>query len=225
MTCAACVRRIEKALAKVDGVQSAVVNLASERATIIPKPDADPAALRAALTEAVYSAGYGVRDETATMILRVRGMTCAACVNRIERALKKAPGVIDAAVNLASEQATVKVDTSMTDRPALVRAVESAGYAVSDDPVATPDEDTNPEPLPLDREDRRRAREQRMLLIQFAVSFAVSVVLMLLMFGSEWFYLPWWRWNHQDLYPLLFYLATPVQFWAGWRFYRSAFYS
>src|SRR5262245_22665445 len=83
MTCAACVRRIETALNKVEDVQTAAVNLATERATVV----LDPAvADRGKLVAAVEKAGYGVRDETVELMLPVRGMTCAACVRRIEKA-------------------------------------------------------------------------------------------------------------------------------------------
>jgi copper ion binding protein len=103
MTCAACVRRIERALGKVPGVAAATVNLATERATV----QYDPAvADLAKLKSAIEGAGYGVKDETAQLTLPIRGMTCAACVRRIEKALTKVDGVATATVNLATEQAS-----------------------------------------------------------------------------------------------------------------------
>ena len=64
------------------------------------------------------------------IILPIEGMTCASCVNRIERFLKKTPGVEEAAVNLATEKATVRVDPGVAGRDELVKAVEAAGYEV-----------------------------------------------------------------------------------------------
>ena len=89
MTCASCVRRVERALGKVPGVAGAQVNLATERATVELDPAA-PATLDA-LRTAVQGAGYGVGLET--VVLPISGMTCASCVRRVERALAKVPGV------------------------------------------------------------------------------------------------------------------------------------
>ena len=70
--------------------------------------------------------------------LPVTGMTCASCVNRVTKALKKVPGVADASVNLATEQATVRYDTAQA-RPELLRqAVENAGYGVVTDQIEFP---------------------------------------------------------------------------------------
>src|SRR5262245_3311199 len=102
MTCASCVNRVAKALKKVPGVQDASVNLATEQAAV----SFDPAQVAPSqLRSAVEGAGYGV--VTDQIAFPVTGMTCASCVNRVEKALKKVPGVLDAGVNLATEQAAV----------------------------------------------------------------------------------------------------------------------
>lgn len=215
MTCAACVRRIEKALNKVEGVQSAAVNLATERALVV----LDPAvADREKLKQAVEKAGYGVRDETVELMLPVRGMTCAACVRRIEKALNKVEGVESSAVNLATEQATVRLDPHVADRAKLVAAIEKAGYSVA--PELAP---TAAGVSPEDAEALERERDLRHTFLQFSVSFTVSIALMAVMFIPQWFFIPWWRVGMEDLRLPLFLIATPVQFWAGWRFYQSAF--
>jgi Cu+-exporting ATPase len=98
MTCASCVRRVERALEKTPGVVSASVNLATERATVAY----DPAhASFDALRGAVEKAGYGVPAEEQTF--EIEGMFCASCVRRVERALEKTAGVKSASVNLATE--------------------------------------------------------------------------------------------------------------------------
>ena len=90
MTCAACVGRVERGLKKVAGVQDASVNLATERATVT----FDPAVTNpAALVRQVVDTGYEAR--TATLDFAVQGMTCAACVGRVERALGKVDGASD----------------------------------------------------------------------------------------------------------------------------------
>lgn len=119
MTCASCVRRVEMALSKVDGVGQVSVNLATEKAQVTPVGPVD----LQALVQAVKKMGYQVPAFSTE--LSVHGMTCASCVGRVERALKAVPGVEQASVNLATERATVK-GVASTD--ALIAAVQKAGY-------------------------------------------------------------------------------------------------
>ena len=119
MTCASCVGRVEAALKKVDGVQSASVNLATERADItLDKP-----VNRQALVEAIEQSGYDVPAEH--IELSIKGMTCASCVSRVEKALKAISGVKEANVNLATERATI---TGTASVDALIAAIDKAGY-------------------------------------------------------------------------------------------------
>lgn len=119
MSCASCVGRVERALTAKDGVANARVNLATETAHV----EADDTVTRAALAEAIEGAGYSIPSHSLT--LSIDGMTCASCVGRVERALADVPGVTSAAVNLATERATIRGDVEPS---ALVRAVEAAGY-------------------------------------------------------------------------------------------------
>src|ERR1700730_18271956 len=127
MTCASCVRRIEKALNRIAGVQDASVNLATERARVVYDPSM---ATQTQMRAAIEKAGYGVRDFPQQMppdmaptplvpalpsgeaTLPVEGMTCASCVRRIEKALNRVAGVQDASVNLATEKAKVIFDAA-----------------------------------------------------------------------------------------------------------------
>ena len=102
MTCASCVRRVEKAISAVPGVRAAAVNLATERADVTLGAPATPQAVIAA----IRSAGYEVAGSS--FELGVEGMTCASCVKRVEKAIAGVPGVLSASVNLATERATVK---------------------------------------------------------------------------------------------------------------------
>ncbi len=131
MTCASCVARNEKALRKVEGVDDASVNFATEKATIAFDPEVVSAD---ELVHAVEAAGYGV--VTAQETLPILGMTCASCVSRVERALRKPPGVLKADVNLATEKATVTYIPGQASRDDLVAAVKAAGYDVVDEPAA-----------------------------------------------------------------------------------------
>ncbi|WP_299843660.1 heavy metal translocating P-type ATPase [uncultured Jannaschia sp.] len=120
LSCASCVGRAERALAGVAGVTSAVVNLATGRATV--KGPAEPAAVAAAL----HGAGYPARIETAA--LDVAGMSCASCTGRVERALAAVPGVLDAQANFATGRATVTFLTGTATPVGLARVATDAGY-------------------------------------------------------------------------------------------------
>ena len=119
MSCASCVGRVEAALAKVEGVASVSVNLATERANIRAAGPVD----RMALVQAIEKAGYDV--PASSVELAVDGMTCASCVGRVERALQAVPGVSQAVVNLATERATVRGVAAVED---LLAAIDKVGY-------------------------------------------------------------------------------------------------
>lgn len=122
MTCASCVGRVEKALKKVENIEIANVNLATEKAVVYSNQPIQ----REALVKAVERAGYDV-PKAAPVELSIEGMTCASCVARVEKALKKVDGVQEATVNLATEQAWVQADASVNVED-LIRAVKKAGY-------------------------------------------------------------------------------------------------
>jgi Cu+-exporting ATPase len=198
MTCASCVARVERALRKVPGVTDATVNLASETATVRGH------ALRAApLIGAIESAGY--HTATTTIDLAVEGMTCASCVSRVERALKRLPFVTDATVNLAAEAARVTVLGVAADlEPAVLQAVAGAGYrAVARHAGAAADDATALA--------QRVRRERRTVWIALALAAPLALPMVGDLFGRHWM-LPGW---------LQFLVATPVQFVLGARFYRA----
>jgi Cu+-exporting ATPase len=151
-------------------------------------------------------------------------MTCASCSNRIERFLRKADGVVEANVNLATEVATIRYLPGVTGRGELVRVIEKSGYSVRPGALEAAEAlapGTAGRPAmsaaesELDESERLRAREERQLLISAAVSIAVAAGAMLLMFGP--FPLTMADVNRLSLWP-----ATLVQFWAGRRFYEAA---
>ena len=147
----------------------------------------------------------------ARLIVPVRGMHCAACVGKAERALADVPGVADAVVNLATERATIEYDPARADLGRLRHAVEAAGYELGDPPEAS-DADGGP-----DRERAARAAEQRELRTRVVVGAALSVPIVL---GSMPEIFPWspaWLRNPG----VLLLLTTPVQFWVGAAFHRG----
>jgi Cu+-exporting ATPase len=148
--------------------------------------------------------------------LPIAGMTCASCVNRIERFLKKTPGVEDASVNLATEMATIRYLPDVAGRTDLVGAVEAAGYEVKrqPEPLAEGAERSLAEEADLDAEERER--ETRTLFVQSVVSIGVALVIMAAMF---W---PQTSVAMEDLNKLALWPATFIQFWAGRRFYDAA---
>ncbi|OGO54722.1 MAG: copper-translocating P-type ATPase [Chloroflexi bacterium RBG_16_72_14] len=150
------------------------------------------------------------------IVLPIEGMTCASCVNRIERFLSKTPGVEQASVNLATERATVLVDPGLAGRDELVKAVEAAGYEVKAEPAAAEGATAASLEAEISADDLEHARAQRQTLVQAGVSIAAALVFMVAMFT------PQTSIAMEDLNKLILWPATFVQFWAGGRFYRAA---
>ena len=212
MTCAACVGRVERGLKKVAGVQDASVNLATERATVT----FDPAVTNpAALVRQVADTGYEAR--TAELSFPVQGMTCAACVGRVERALNRVDGVLGASVNLATERASVQYLPAATSPAQLREAVKNAGYDVPDEAAQAQSR--------LDAERERKEHEiagqRRALTVAAAFSIPLFIISMVPML-----YPPLHHWllgtvGERPLNWLMLALAAPVQFGPGLRFYRT----
>ncbi|MDZ4770372.1 MAG: heavy metal translocating P-type ATPase [Chloroflexota bacterium] len=222
MTCASCVRNVERALTKTDGVETATVNLATERASI----QFDPQAVALPqLIERVRNAGYGVA--TTSIELPITGMTCASCVRNVERAVAKKPGVLEVSVNLATEKATVQYLPNVVRRGDLIKAIEGAGYGVLDLSNAEAPEDA-------ERAARQAEidRQQRMVLIGAAftiplfllsmardlymASFAGADMSGMVMSGGAAGPTPALNWLLWTGWPFVFFLlATPVQLIVG----------
>jgi Cu+-exporting ATPase len=192
MSCASCVSRVEKALKAVPGVQSASVNLATEQASV----QAEGSVAGDTLAQAVRKAGFGVA--TATHSLQVGGMSCASCSGRVEKALRKLPGVTSASVNLATEKASIEA-LSTVPVSALIAAVVKAGYTARDaaqgQPVAA----------------GRSWPEWWPVALGIVLTLPLVAPMLLQIFGVAWMPSGW----------VQLALATPVQFWLGARFYRA----
>ena len=140
----------------------------------------------------------------------VKGMHCAACVAKVERALRGVEGVAEANVNLATERATVWVDPGAPGGlPTMRQAVEGVGYTIPAEIARTEESDKS------DRE--ARAAEDRRLRLKMCVGAVLSVPVLI---GSMHEFFPWapgWLANPW----LLWALTTPVQFWVGWQFHAG----
>ena len=208
MSCASCVARVERALKKVSGVSEASVNLATEEAHVT----VDPTQVSVSkLITAIDDAGYAT--ETAKATFAISGMSCASCVGRVERAIQRLPGVVEGIVNLATEKASVVYLPKMLQPARVVDAITAAGYTASEDISQTA-------PSGAGEVDAEQLRLRGSLL--FAAVFTLPLV-----FVAMAKYLPVvgpamlgllsehdWMW-------IELLLATPVQFYAGRRFYRG----
>ncbi|RQP21992.1 heavy metal translocating P-type ATPase [Piscinibacter terrae] len=190
MSCASCVSRVEKALKAVPGVHGAEVNLATEQASV----SLDAAVGIQALASAVQRAGYGLDSTERT--LKVEGMTCASCVARVEKALLKVPGVMQASVNLATEKATVQALSTVSDS-ALRTAIEKAGYGTAPD-------DAEARPAAT-----RRLPDWWPVALSALLTVPLVAPMLLQLIGIGWMLGGWWQ----------LALASPIQFWLGARFY------
>lgn len=207
MTCASCVGRVEKALKKVDGVEQANVNLATEQAVVESSAPLD----RAALVKAIERAGYDV-VVAAPIELSIDGMTCASCVARVEKALKKVPGVQQANVNLATEQAWVEADTTVS-ADKLIQAIRKAGY------------DGQLQTTTTTEQADQKASEQQQLKRDLLISLVLAIPVFVLEMGSHLipaFHM--WVMHQIGQMPswlLQFVLTTLVLLFPGRRFYQK----
>ena len=144
-----------------------------------------------------------------TCIIGVSGMHCASCANTIEKKLSKQPGVINARVNFANEKAIVEYDSSKINEKSIADAINKTGYK------AIPKESHSHD---VDHSDHMKmvAKGEMSLLKKKIVIGAVLSAIIFIGSFPEWF-------GIQMNGYFLFFLATVVQFWVGWGFYRAAF--
>ncbi len=211
MTCANCAATIERNAKKVEGVDDAVVNFGNEKVTVTY----DPAAVTPqAVIDRIRRAGYDV--PVATLELPITGMTCANCVNTVERTLnKKVPGILEANVNFATEKATVKYIPGTVTRADMVAAIERAGYGVVQ-------VDSEAELVDAEKEAREREIKDQTRKLWVGLIFALPLFLFSMArdFGlvGPWAHAAWVNY-------LFFLLATPVQFYTGRDYYTGGFKS
>ncbi len=206
MSCASCVKRVERVLGKQPGVVGAQVNLAAENARITLDESANGVK---PILDAVNDAGYEpVVQETE---IGVDGMTCASCVRRVEKAIGKLPGIVDVRINLATGKATVHYLPQTVTPPRIAEAIRKAGY----EPALERAEGEGDAAVDTELETLRRR-------VAIAALFSVPLVAiamgkMLPVVGEGMLSLMperGWMW-------LELLLVIPVQFYAGAMFYRQ----
>ncbi|KAE9632901.1 heavy metal translocating P-type ATPase [Parasedimentitalea maritima] len=212
LSCASCVGRAERALASVDGVVSASVNLATASAQVEGTADLT----LVDMTDALSKAGYPA--EEAQAVLQIDDLSCASCVGRAERALQAVPGVLSANVNLTSQSSQVTYLTGVTSAGDLAQAVMAAGYPArtnegkADEQVQT---------------DQRRDAEIHRLGRQVLVAGVLTLPVFLIEMGGH--LIPalhnWVLTNigMQNSYLLQFVLTTAVLAGPGRAFYTKGF--
>lgn len=205
MTCAACATRIEKGLNRMDGVESATVNLALERSAV----KYDPSQIKVEdLEKKIKDLGYDVVTEKAEF--DITGMTCAACSARIEKGLNRMDGVINANVNLALEKATIEYNGTVLTANDIINKVENLGYGAQLKEEAKE---------AVDHRQKEIAKQTKKFVFSAILSFPLlwamvghfsftSFIWVPDIFMNPWFQLA---------------LATPVQFIIGGQFYVGAY--
>jgi Cu+-exporting ATPase len=208
MTCANCVATVERNLKKVNGVQSAMVNLSSERATV----EFDPSLTGMDdLIARIQRAGYGVATGEADLL--VRRMSDDNDARRLEKALSQIDGVLGAQVSFASERARLKYIPTVVSQSELRKAIAAAGFETLE---------TGGEAEDAERKAREaEIAEQRHYLI---VGLIFTIPLFLFSMARDlgllghWAHAPWTNW-------MMLILATPVQFYVGKQYYIGAYKS
>ena len=207
MSCASCASKIQKSLSNLEGVEKANVNFATSKATVLYQPQlVKPKDFISSIRKSGYEVGL------ASVEVPIQGMHCASCVQNIEKALLRTRGVTKAAVNLATEKARVEYIPSETSLKEIKEVIEQAGYRVLEVP---------PEEEPADVERIVREKEYKKLKLKFFIGLALGILIFL---GSSPRWFPWVP-DFLNNFFVLWALATPVQFWMGWQFYRGAWNS
>jgi Cu+-exporting ATPase len=204
MSCASCATTIQRGLADLKGVEKANVNFATSKATVLFQPQlAKPEEFISSVRKSGYDVG------TVSLELPIQGMNCASCVQKLEKALLQTRGVTKAVVNLATEKAKIEYLPSETSLEEIKKAVESSGHKVLE--FAPSEEVEDPERL-------IREKEYKKLKIKFIAGLVLGLLIFL---GSSRHWFPWIPSFLGNFY-VLWVLATPVQFWIGWQFYKGA---
>jgi Cu+-exporting ATPase len=208
MTCAACSARVQKGLNEMEGVSGANVNLAAERATI----NFDPGKVTVdEFIKKIEDLGYGTASSKAEF--PITGMTCAACVARVQKALEKLDGVLDVTVNLATERAVIEYIPSQVGPRDFRNVVKEAGYEVLQ---VEQGEDI------VEKERLERERRYRKLKTKFITGVILVIPVMLLVFWERLGLNALIEIPKRTNFILQLILETPIQFWIGWQFYSGA---
>ena len=220
MTCAACAQRIEKTVRKLPGIGQATVNLASEKLFV----EYDPNVLQlASIKEAVTKIGYEVveKTDTANITIPIGGMTCAACAQRVEKAIGKLDGVSTVSVNFATEKATIAYNPQQVRVFTIKEVIEKVGYKALE--VSKTDA--------ADEDRARKQKEIRVMWTKFIVAAVFSLPLLYIamvpMLTKYGITLPYPEgldpMNYSLIYALLEILLVLPVIGVGYKFYTVGF--
>lgn len=205
MTCTACANRIEKALQKTEGVSSAQVNFAMEKAYVEYDPDRVNEKMLLGIIDETGYQGELPDVKLPVVSFNISGMTCSSCAQRIEKSLRAKEGVVEANVNFAAEKVTIKYNPARINIPELKRTVRDSGYEIYE----------------LDRVEEKDLEMEKMAhaarRMWFAILFSAPIMTLMMvhMFLVE---IPYYL-------PILFVLAFPVIFIAGWETHVGSYKS
>ncbi len=210
MTCANCVATVERSLKKVDGVDSANVNLSSERAAVSFDPEK---ASLGQFIERIHRAGYEIAMGEA--VIGLRNPNNDSSMNQLEKALNQTEGIIEASVSTDPFQTLVKYVPTIISQNEIRRKIRSIGIETSQaDEVDFEDAEAKAR--------QKEIRQQKRMLI---VGLIFTIPLFFLSMGRDLMLLPA-EFAHTPWVNYLFWaLATPVQFYVGWQYYVNGFKS
>jgi Cu+-exporting ATPase len=208
MTCANCVATVERGLKKQGGVQAAVVNLSSERATVTFDPST------AGLTDLVARverAGYGVATGEADLV--IKRLSDDNDAHRLEKSLLKLEGVLEASVSLATERARVKYVPTVVSQAEIRQAISRSGFEAVEMGGETEDAEAK-------AREHEISEQRRLLIVGLAFTLPLFLFSMArdFMLLGEWAQAGWVQW-------LMLAVATPVQFYVGAQYYVGAYKS
>ncbi|MCO7248224.1 heavy metal translocating P-type ATPase [Halomonas sp. Mc5H-6] len=206
MSCASCIGRVERALGQLPGVINAQVNLATQKAAI----QVEAGTATTSLFDAIETAGY--QPVVESIDIPVIGMSCGSCVSRIERTLTKLPGMVEVSVNLATQKAFVRFLPGTVSLTRIQHAIREAGYEPQDTDA----------PPPTDNEDQERAELRRRVVLAAILTIPVVIIAMGKMIPTFETLLTSLM-SHRGWMGIEWLLTTPVQFYAGARFYRAGY--
>lgn len=214
MTCASCVQTIEKATRKLAGVTESNVNLATSKLTI----SYDENVLsNQDFQDTVEKVGYKAFTEMEQKTFSLTGMTCASCVQTIEKATSKIEGVLESNVNLATEKLVVKYDATQVTVSDIIRTVGEAGYQAKEDNESVENQESDKE---------KKVKKVKSMWNRFIGSAIFTIPLLYVSMGHM-INLPLPMFLHPTMHPVSFsilqlLLTIPVMLF-GWKFFSVGF--
>jgi Cu+-exporting ATPase len=219
MDCAACVVTIEKEVRRLPGVQRATANYSTENLYVEYKPEG---LNLARIAKAVRSAGY--RTGKATLQFGIGGMYCASCVEKIERELRRSPGVLSASVDLGTESAVINYIPNTVNFGTLKSIIERLGYKTFDS-ASPARREPRTEAEPIDENEKARAHEYRSLMRKFLFAGVLALPVVVFSYPTVFGLPPEFQRGTGTLHTVWLFmglLALPVMFWSGSHFYSGA---